>query len=233
MGGGAPSAGVLRPKASAHRLGAEGELVVVVENFSPDPERLVEAALRCAYDASANYYPGVRAATDELYRAQCAPVLGLILRELFGFRENWSFDGSYYSLATTPREELSLAQRIPHIDGVMPGVLAVVHYLRDVPGGTSFYRHRSTGFETIDAARQPRYFASLEADFKTHGEPPPAYIDGDTPIFKRIGGFDAAFNRALIYRSNLFHCATMTAETPLSPDPRMGRLTIASFLSAR
>jgi hypothetical protein len=139
-----------------------------------------------------------------------------------------------YSIATTPSAELILPQRIPHIDGVEDGRIAIIHYLsHEAYGGTAFYRHRSTGFETVDAARHPGYVAALIEDFAAHGQPAPAYIQGDTAVFEAIARYDAVFNRALIYRSNLLHCAVLPNDTPLPADVRSGRLTVASFLSAR
>jgi hypothetical protein len=143
------------------------------------------------------------------------------------------FNRALWSVAATPPGQLSLAQRIPHIDGVTEGMIAIVHYLaRDDFGGTSFYRHRSTGFETVDESRHRRYLDALKRDFATHNEPPAAYIEGDTPLFERTAGYDAIFNRAIIYRSSLLHCADLPNGTVLPADPRTGRLTIASFLTA-
>lgn len=110
--------------------------------------------------------------------------------------------------------------------------IAILHYLsRGDYGGTAFYRHRSTGFETIDAARHPRYMEMLSADFAMHGEPPSGYIQGDTPIFEQIARYDAVFNRALIYRSSLLHCGEVPNSAGFPADVRTGRLAIASFLT--
>jgi hypothetical protein len=110
-------------------------------------------------------------------------------------------------------------------------MIAIIHYLgHEDQGGTAFYRHRSTGFETVDAARHRRYLDTLRDDFATHGEPEPAYIEGDTALFERTAGYDAAFNRALIYRSSLLHCAMLPNHVALPGTVREGRLTVASFL---
>jgi hypothetical protein len=114
------------------------------------------------------------------------------------------------------------------------GSLAIVHYLSHEDfGGTAFYRHRSTGFETVDSSRHARYLEMLGADFAAHGEPLPAYIQGDTPIFEQIARYEPVFNRALIYRSSLLHCGCVPNDVDLPVDLRTGRLTMASFLTAR
>ncbi len=220
---------------SAHveRIGAEGEPVVVIDNFSPCPEQLVEDAAALTFSTRGQYYPGVRAPVTPRYFEGLAAILAPVARDVFGYRNRLEVSGALYSLAATSPGELALPQRIPHFDGVAEGMIAIIHYLTpDAMGGTSFYRHRSTGFETVNAARHRAYLDALQADFAAHGEPAPGYIAGDTPVFERIATFEPAWNRALIYRSSLLHCAAIAEDTPLSTDPAKGRLTVASFLSA-
>ena len=215
-------------------IGQEGEPVVVVDHCGPDPAALVNEAMSRDYTVLGEFYPGVRAHASKAYFESLGPLLAKVAREVFGYREQLALLRSLYSLVTTPPADLSLAQRIPHFDSVDDGMIAVLHYLtRDDRGGTSFYRHRSTGFETVDQARHQPYLQALRADFDRHGTPAPGYIVGDTAIFERIAYFPPAYNRALIYRSSLLHCAAVDTRQPLSPDPKMGRLTIASFLAAR
>lgn len=222
-----------RPSIRVDRVGDEGEPVVVVERFSPNPERLVEAAAMLRFAPMGPFYPGVRAPAPPAYFEGLAAVLAPVLREVFNCRERLVVDRALFSLVTTPPDQLSLAQRIPHFDDVAEGKIAVLHYLtHEGRGGTSFHRHRSTGFETVDAGRHARYLDALSADFVRHGEPAPGYIAGDTPIFEQTARFEPAWNRALIYRSRLLHCAAVT-DGALSADVREGRLTVASFLSAR
>ncbi|MDB5455949.1 MAG: hypothetical protein JWP92_1534 [Caulobacter sp.] len=186
------------------------------------------------FEVMGEFYPGVRAHASGAYFAALSPLLAKVVREVFGYRQELKLLRSLYSLVTTPPADLSLAQRVPHIDSVDDGMIAVLHYLtREDRGGTSFYRHRSTGFETIDQSRHHPYLQALQADFARHGTPAPGYIGGDTAIFERIAYFPPAYNRALIYRSGLLHCASVDTDGPLSPDPRLGRLTIASFMAAR
>lgn len=216
------------------RIGREQQPVVVIENFSPHPERLIAAAEGLQFRAMGEYYPGVRAPVTPLYFEGLAEVIAPVMRDVFGARERVGFTRALYSIATTPPAALGLAQRIPHIDGVEEGMIAILHYLSHAPfGGTAFYRHRSTGFETVDAARHRAWLDALRADFAAHGEPAPAYIDGDTPIFEQVARYDAVFNRALIYRSSLLHTALLPNDAPLPAGVRAGRLTVASFLSAR
>jgi hypothetical protein len=169
-------------------VGRERQPVVVVENFSPHPERLLAEAAGLAFEPMGAFYPGVRARVGPAYFDGLAEVLTPVMREVFGARDKLNVNRALYSLATTPPAELGLAQRIPHIDGVTPGMIAIIHYLTtDDLGGTAFWRHRSTGFETVDAARHDQYLTALADDFARHGEPEPAYIGADTPIFEHRG----------------------------------------------
>lgn len=220
------------PRISTEYVGREREPVVIIDDFAPDPDALVEAAAACDFRPLGEYYPGPRVPAPPSYLPSVGAVLAEVLRDRFGFRERLSVRRALFSLVTTPPSALSLAQRIPHVDAVDPGAIAIVHYLSAAPlGGTAFYRHRATGFETIDTDRQRHFLTTLKAEFAASGEPAPGYIDGDTAQFERISLAEPAWNRAVIYRGSLLHCAQVPAAA-ISPDVRTGRLTIASFLDA-
>jgi hypothetical protein len=222
------------PQIHVEAIGNEREPLVIVDGFSPHPDRLVEEARALSFAPLGEFYPGIRAPVRSSYFEGIDRVLAPVLRQLFGAEEHVEFSRALYSLVTTPPHALSLAQRIPHIDGVDEGMIAIIHYLGHVDrGGTSFYRHRSTGFETVDATRHRTYLDSLRDDFARLGEPLPAYIEGDTPIFERIATVRPRYNRALIYRSSLLHCASVANDAALTADIDSGRLTVASFLIAR
>ncbi|MEJ0058540.1 MAG: DUF6445 family protein [Terricaulis sp.] len=154
-------------------IGHEHQPVAIVENFSPHPERLIDEASRLRFEVMGEFYPGVRANATPAYFEGQGPLLARVLSEFFDQKGRFESQ-ALYSLATTPSDQLTLAQRIPHIDGLKPGMIAILHYLSREPfGGTAFYRHRSTGFETIDARRHPLYLERLHAGFAAHGEPPP------------------------------------------------------------
>jgi hypothetical protein len=135
-------------------------------------------------------------------------------------------------MSTTPATQIRPIQMLPHIDATTPQQLAMVHYLcGPEQGGTSFYRHRETGFERIRAERLTGYSATLKAEAQAaqlHLQP--GYIDGDTSLFQRIYQVDAKANRAIIYPGNLLHSGDIRPENGLSAEPRQGRLTISSFL---
>lgn len=53
----------------------------------------------------------------------------------------------------------------------------------------------------------------------------PGHIRGATDLFERIGTVEAVFERIVVYPSGLLH-ASLLPNTPVSLDPRAGRLTI-------
>ncbi|MDA4834850.1 DUF6445 family protein, partial [Enterobacter hormaechei] len=109
--------------------------------------------------------------------------------------------------------------------------IALVHYLGgEDDGGTAFYRHRATGFETIDATRAPIYLNAISAEVG-NAPPPTAYVDGSTPLFEQISAVDARPNRAVVYRSALLHSGRIPPAASLSANPLTGRLTVTAFLS--
>lgn len=216
---------------AARRIGAEGEPVVIVDGFHSDPAGLRAAAVARRFVPAERHYPGSRALLPDDYLAAIRPVVATVLRDVFGFGRSMAWLDASFSMVTIAPAALSVVQRMPHFDAVQPGRIALVHYLAE-GDGTAFYRHRSTGFETIDEARAPIYFARLNAELRAHGAPGAAYIHDSDTLFERVALIDARPNRAILYRSALLHSGAIKPDTPLSDDPARGRLTVTAFLDA-
>ncbi len=209
-------------------VGAERAPVIIVDDFLGAPELLIEsAACDARFELSVDHYPGLRAAIPPIYSFALRAFLGKIIGETFGIASTDVIGGTCgYAIATTPAEKLSIVQRLPHFDSINPKQIALLHFLcPGEKGGTSFYRHRRTGYETIDAARLAGYTAAVNGEISAFGPPPMRYIDGDDAMFERIAAFDAAFNRVLIYRSASLHSAAIRPGFHFDADPRTGRLT--------
>ncbi len=229
-GGAAPP----RPRVRVERLGREQAPVLVVEDLLSDPAPLLADAYAADYGAPAvKAYPGLRAPTPRDYAATLAAALLPVLRDAFAL-DGCELAGvaSDFSVVTRPPGALEVRQRIPHTDTTDPGLIALLHYLTPGGcGGTSFYRHRATGFETVSPQRREAYERSLAAELPSARLP--GYIAGDTPLFDRIGGFDGAFNRLIAYRGSLLHSCDIADDLRLSDDPRSGRLTANTFFTLR
>ncbi len=216
---------------SIERHGAEAQPVVVIDDFA-DAERFRDDASFLSFAPIGPHYPGIRAVVAPAMLRDLLSALRPIAAEVFGAVGLEVVD-AFYSIVTTPPSALTPIQRLPHFDEVSPGRLALLHYLSpDENSGTAFYRHRSTGFESIDAGRLPSYRGALDDDLRAHGIPDTRYIAGDTPIFERIARHAGRFNRAILYRSNTLHCADLPEHLSFDPDPMTGRLTVNTFLDA-
>ncbi|WP_019960166.1 DUF6445 family protein [Woodsholea maritima] len=183
--------------------------------------------------AAGNAYPGVRAPMPRAYVAWIFHLLNPLFHQVFGFpaAAKVRVTGSDLSIVTTPPEDLSLAQRYPHFDTPDPQQLAILHYLRDEEfGGTSFYRHRQTGFERITPDRVGVYTQAMAQDLSQNGHAPARYVNGDMAEFERVGEVRARRNRLVVYPSNMLHSGSIPDDLPLVADPKKGRLTVNTFL---
>lgn len=214
-------------------IGREGAPLLVVDNLVGNPADLVELAATKTYAMSPNFYPGLRAKAPLTYQRHILETLRPAIDTAFGLAgKTLRFSECNFSLVTTPAEKLAYPQRIPHMDSLLNDELAMVHYLfRTNHGGTAFYRHRATGFEYVDEGRQPVYLGHIEREEHGPDAAPAAYINGDTPLYERIGAQDGFFNRLLMYRRTSLHSACIAPGFIPDPNPRTGRLSINGFIA--
>ncbi|MFD1952169.1 DUF6445 family protein [Sphingomonas arantia] len=220
-----------RMRSASSTIGTEQAPLLLVDNMLSNPEDL----LRIAHDAPftpaftpAGGYPGLRAAaprayTDAMIRTLIGPV-----REAFGLGPVAVTKAECaFSIVTLPPDRLTPPQRAPHVDSTDGHQFAILHYLsRADHGGTAFYRHRATGFETITDDRKDAFLAIRAQEGWAAG-----YVADGEPWFEQTAEIDAAFNRVIVYRSNVLHSGRILAPQRLSPDPRLGRLTANIFVT--
>lgn len=220
-------------KVECQLIGTEQTPLLIIDDLLIDSHWLQQQALAGDYQADpANFYPGIRCQTPALYQHALSVLLPLLQRVYAPRAQQLRLLTSAFSLASTPAEQLKPIQMLPHFDTVEPLQLAMVHYLCDAShGGTAFYRHQSTGFERIDAARLPSYATLLKQQAmaaRLHENP--SYMSGDTELFRQIAKVEARVNRAIIYPGNLLHSGDIRLVGAKAADPAHGRLTISSFL---
>lgn len=221
----------MSPRIVARTIGAEAQPLAVIDDFASDPDALRAAAAAARFGPAGHHYPGIRAPLPADYLRQRSPLIADALRDVFGHRGATEVVDAGFSIVTTPPAALSLPQRLPHCDAFGATRIALIHYLSPDGGdGTAFYRHRSTGFETIDETRAPVYFERLEGELAGNA-PPRAYIADDTALFERTLLADARYNRALLYRSFVLHSGAIAPDAVLLPDPARGRLTVTAFFT--
>lgn len=213
-------------------MGREKEPLVVIDGFSGMAGALLEAGYAATYQHAGASYPGIRSWADPSYLDRRRDLMMQIMQHVFGFTKGVRLDASTFSLVTLGEKELHPLQRIPHYDHSSGEVIAVMHYLLGAEtGGTAFYRHRRTGFETITLAREDAYNGALAMDERQHGMPPAQFCYGDTDWFEMIDEVEAAPDRLVLYRGRQLHSGVIPNASLLSSDPRKGRLTINMFLN--
>lgn len=200
---------------------------VQIDGFMSNPETARNCAVLQKFAKITPQYPGLRAPLESEIAIAWLEQLSPLLDKAFGEARNGWAMRAWYSIVTTPAEELLPIQRLPHVDGTDPNIVAMMLYLDHTDhGGTAFFRHKSTGLESLTAETFPSYRAALEDDVRKHGLPEPVYATDGEPYFERIHASDGAFNQAVLYRGNILHCGVIDNNLPLPNDPLTGRLTI-------
>jgi hypothetical protein len=211
-------------------VGIDREPVLMVDDLMSDPEALI----RCAETGLAfckedkDFYPGIRKPLSLTYAASIYLHLQDLFLDTFNAGRPAAIDplSCLFSLATTRQEHLRPIQSVPHFDSYDGAQIAGVHYLcSEKFGGTSFYRHRSTGYESMNAQRLAEYAPRLKAEVIGLNTRQFIYIRGDTALFERTASVEAKFNRAIYYRSNVLHAGDIPANIGMPEYTRSGRLT--------
>jgi hypothetical protein len=133
-----------------------------------------------------------------------------------------------YSVTTSNEADLLPIQCIPHFDQTNPNQWAGVHYLFEQNhGGTGFFRHKRSKFESVSQSRLKPYQRMLDDDAHIHGIPSRNYIQGSNELFEMIEHISAKFNRAIFYPANVLHTGLINPE--LIALGHLPRLTINSL----
>ena len=227
--------------ATVQEIGLEKNRILIIDDFMDGAYQLIEQA--CAMvpfpTEGVTYYPGLRRmitpadTLTDLHVNESMEAIAPLICKVFGLR-TFKVTEASFSLVTRQPQDLSPAQRLPHYDQTHPQFLAVLHYLSPKPqGGTSFYRHRATGFERIAPDRESLYALTRGQEITAGGEPPARYFVDSDPYFERIASFETRFNRLLVYRGSLLHSGDIPADFAFSPDPAVGRLTCNIFIQGQ
>jgi hypothetical protein len=221
---------------SSVRVGKCSIAVTVADNVLLRPQQLAEFGLGLKFaEDDSNLYPGVRARVPaEFSRPFCAWLARTL--HCTGVLEEGSHihdDASFFSIVNKNRANLLPLQRIPHYDSTDPRVFAAVIYLFDrANAGTSFYRHRMTGYEKIGVDNKDNYKVALNRDMKNRGPPAKEYTNGSNALFERTHSVDSAFNRIVIYSGNVLHAADIDGSLFNGNDNSQWRLTVSSLMNS-
>lgn len=215
-------------------IGRSREPVIVVEDALLDPDAAIEQAEQLSFEAAdegRGGFPGLRAKAPRALAETLVEGAMPLIERMFGLaRASLSGFDARFSIVTTPPAALHPMQRIPHIDTRDPRRIAILFYLgRGGIGGTAFFRQDSTGLEQVGPDRFDSYHAVRRSDL-ARVPPGGGYPGADMPGYTETAHFEARFNRLLVYRSCSIHSGIIPSDTRLSPDPRLGRLTLNIFL---
>ena len=216
------------------QVGVERQPVLVIDDFLKHPEAMVEYAVHDAkFGPPKTVYPGVVAQTPTAYVNALAHGLGQLIASTFQVKlETAKLTDNFFGIITIPPDQLQFLQRLPHVDCCDAGRVAILHYLCDGDqGGTAFYRHRATGYETLDSDRFAEMCSMVEREVRVSGLPPAEYPSAAHRLYEQTAAVEARFNRLLVYRSFVLHSGQIGPQTRLDPDPRIGRLTTNTFIS--
>lgn len=219
-------------------VGTEREPVMIVEGVLAEPQSLIdyaakEVAFAPAWTASGGY-PGIRAPAPLNYVNQLVRRLDPLIRQAFELGPvKLARAECNFSMVTLPPSQLTPQQQVPHVDTVDPLQFAFLHYLCGPEhGGTAFYRHRATGFETLTPERKNAYERQRAEEL--HNHPSSAdYIRGDDRHFVQHTCFESQHDRVIVYRSRTLHSGQIGTDASLSSDPQRGRLTANIFVNFR
>lgn len=214
-------------------IGEERAPLLVIDNLLAEPDALVATAASKGFAEIGTYYPGVRAKVPLSFQQFVLELLREDFTNTFALTAATPrFTSCHFSLVTTPPERLNYLQRIPHTDSASNQELALIVYLfKSDLGGTSFYRHKPTGFEWVDESRKPEYLRHVERQQDEVMRTSTGFIAEGNAFYDRIGYQEGVFNRMLVYRRTSLHCGAPKGAGAISANPRAGRLTITGFIA--
>lgn len=221
-----------------HRVGKESTPVIVVDRVMQRPVELVRYACHdVAFDMlddGTGKYPGVRAPAPLNYVAALVRALDPILRSTYKLAEATLVNAECtFSIVSTPRSRLHPLQCVPHIDTTYPLQFAILHFLCEQPfGGTAFFRQNLTGLEVVLHDCEADYLQGQRVAL-ANPERRQDFVGDRDPDYTQMAEFGATFDRLLIYPSSLIHSGVIKADTPLTADPHLGRLTSNIFVTYR
>ncbi len=216
------------------QIGRGGLTVVRIEDVLQNPEAVATLGFVQQYTHDrTNLYPGMRAPMPETFSIAFRAWLTVILQRCGVLQHGQAIhrDSSFFSVVTTASKDLLPIQCIPHYDSTDPKLFAAVIYLCDTRfSGTSFYRHRKTGYEEITAANQDNYRLALDSDLRRHGLPKKEYMNGDSALFELIHSNELRFNSAIVYPGRVLHAANIPKQLAPPTNSSEWRLTVTALL---
>lgn len=233
----------LNPDLKITRQGiGDGKFCIVIDDFLANPEKLIEYANNNTqkFYATPRGYPGIMMNLDDDMLMDFHRFIRNRMSRQFRFLRGGLKIKTGLSMVTLPAEKLSNFQRLCHTDPrTRPGCrnYAALLYLysNEQLGGTAFYRwkhpqiiKKALAMELQDPAAAGTFLAEYCAAFRQT----PRYMSASNELAELVEVIEARFNRLIFYSGEVPHSGHITAPQLLSGDPRKGRLTLNSFVTA-
>ena len=220
-------------KISFSRIGNEEQPLLIIDDLVLNPDELVESAVKAQWvKPKETYYPGLNAKLPPEYNQKI--IEGLrepFLRAFNSPKQQKLLVNGFWGLTTLPLEEFSPWQKIPHYDRAEFNHIAMVHYMnKNQTGGTGFFRHIPTGYESISPNRVEEYRDYVTKWLENEGANNlKNYAGFETPDYELFHSVPFKYNRVAIYPSYVLHCA-LYEKSNQDDNPRTGRLTANNFI---
>lgn len=206
--------------------------MIVIDNWLDNAEELIKfpPSNLSSWKKASTLYPGIQSEAPRSYMNLLLNTIEPYAKSIFNISYQPVHASSFYGIVTSAPSELNMFQKAPHVDTLYTPQLASIHYLCDEGhGGTSFYRHRKTGYETLSLKQWPQYRTILQQELSMEPESA-GYIEGSNNYFECIKTCSVKFNRLIIYPSQLLHSGQIKKPSSHLQDIRTARLTINSFV---
>lgn len=215
-------------------VGLEKTPIVIIDDFALDTTPIIQNGCDSEFSPDKNsYYPGVRSKLPKQYVLDVLTPIYRKLYDIYNIPQHLQLKplDIYYSLISTPENDLDVLQRMPHFDTSRPFYFAVLHYLNDGEhGSTGLFRHKPTQFERINDNNVDDYFKCAETFLEEHGAPKSKYITTSNSHYELYETIQYKPNRLVIYPGNLLHSTLVNVENDIDANPQTGRLTANIFI---
>lgn len=211
----------------------------IIDDFLLDTTSVMNFAHNIAYFnpmfSDNSFYPGIR---DNMPNPYLRLLHSFFQTEILPNITNKKYTESILhksllSLVSCKPANLIIDQKVPHIDSCDERDYAFVHYLSgEELGGTSIYKYVPHNLIEFHEEHKS-LLANIIDDVKNKPDEHNSYITRTTSLFEQVFKVEAKFNRLVIYQGNLLHSANISCEENCLADPKVGRLSIASFASVR
>jgi hypothetical protein len=221
-------------KIDVRELGSHGHRVVVIDNFYENPEMIRELAFKSSYTSSTKVRYGAPIFRNEqnFDTTHLVEFFQGIIKDQF---DDWhEIDSMSVMFNATKTGVTPTTSHNIHIDGSLYGNIVYLNDDVDCVGGTSWWKHISSGLESCPTIANQKLAIEDEkilldimpdgivnhdniTDFRTkilfpvEKEQDP-FNEESNGIWKQLLAVNAKYNRMVIYPGSYFHSADLSAD---------------------